>query len=277
MFAASHTEARPHDTRATYHAGVAKLTAITRKVSPALARCELTHLDREPIDVARASTQHDAYERRLESLGCRVVSLPAEPELPDSVFVEDVAIVVDELAVVTRPGAASRRPETASVARALATHRPLAEIAAPGTLDGGDVLRLGLRLLVGESGRSSDAGIEQLATLLRPHGYSVEAIGVHGCLHLKSAVTQVAPDAVLVNPAWVDRAAFAGWRVIEVDPNEAYAANALLIGDTAIYPTAFPRTAARLERAGIRLVMVDLSELAKAEGAVTCCSVILAG
>ena len=251
------------------------ILAITRAVSSALARCELTHLAREPIDVARARAQHAAYERALAALGCRVVSLPAEPDLPDSVFVEDTAVVVDELAVITRPGAASRRPETAAVARERANDRPLAEIVAPGTLDGGDVLRLGRRVLVGRSGRSNDAGIAQLAALLHPHGYTVEGLPVSCCLHLKSAVTQVAPDAVLLNPAWVDPAVFAGWRAIEVDPSEPYAANALLIGDAAIYPLAFPRTASRIERAGVHLVTLDVSELAKAEGAVTCCSIVL--
>ncbi len=249
--------------------------AITRKVSPAITRCELTHLQREPIDVALAARQHNAYERCLAELGCRVVSLPAEPELPDSVFVEDTAIVVDELAVVTRPGAESRRGETPAVARVLAEHRPVAAIEAPGTLDGGDVLRLGRRLFVGLSGRSNRAGIEQLHTLLSSHGYTVEALPFTGCLHLKSAVTQVAADAVLLNPAWVDPPAFGGFRRIEVDPAEAYAANALLVGDAVIYPVSFPRTAGRLERAGVRLVTVNVSELAKAEGAVTCCSLIL--
>lgn len=249
--------------------------AITRKVSPAITRCELTHLQREPIDVALAAEQHAAYERRLAELGCRVVSLPAEPELPDSVFVEDAAIVVDELAVVTRPGAESRRGEIPAVARVLAEHRPVAAIEAPGTLDGGDVLHLGRRLLIGLSGRSNRAGIEQLRTLLSSDGYSVEALPFTGCLHLKSAVTQVAPDAVLLNPEWVDPAAFDGFRRIEIDPAEAYAANALLVGDAVIYPAAFPRTAGRLERAGVRLVTVNVSELAKAEGAVTYCSLIL--
>jgi dimethylargininase len=252
------------------------MAAITRGVSPALALCELTHLARAPIDVERAAAQHAGYERLIESLGCRVVSLPGAPDMPDCVFVEDTAVVVDELAVITRPGAPSRRRETAAVAAALARFRPLAEIAAPGTLDGGDVLRLGRRVVVGRSGRSNDAGIAQLAALLRPHGYTVEGVPVDGCLHLKSAVTQAAPDLVLLNPAWVDRAAFAGWRVIEVDPAEPYAANVLLIGGDAVYPGAFPRTAARLAAAGVRLATLDLSELAKAEGAVTCCSLILA-
>ena len=251
------------------------LTAITRKVSPAITRCELTHLPRKPIDVALAAQQHEEYERSLSDLGCRVVSLPAEPDLPDSVFVEDTAVLVDELAVVTRPGAESRRVETASVARVLAEYRPIAAIQAPGTLDGGDVLRVGRRVFVALSARSNREGIEQLRALLSPFGYAVEALAVSGCLHLKSAVTQVAPDAVLLNRAWVDPAGFDGLRCIGIDPAEPYAANALLVGEAVIYPTAFSRTAARLERAGIRLVSVDVSELAKAEGAVTCCSLIL--
>ena len=251
------------------------LTAITRQVGPDIASCELTHLARVPIDVARAATQHRAYESCLRELGCTVVSLPVEPGLGDAVFVEDTAVVVDELAVVTRPGAASRRPETASIARALAPYRPLAAIRAPGVLDGGDVLRLGRRVLVGASSRSDPEGIGQLRALLAPHGYTVEAVPVAGCLHLKSAVTQVAPDTVLLNPSWVDPAAFAGLARIEVDPAEPYAANALLLGEVAVYPEAFPRTAARLARAGVALRLVDVSELAKAEGAVTCCSILV--
>jgi dimethylargininase len=242
--------------------------AITRPVSPAINRCELTHLHREPIDLGRAIEQHEAYERCLEELGCRVVRVPVGPELADSVFVEDTAVVVDKLAVMTRPGAASRRAETASVARALE---------APGTLDGGDVLRVGRRLFVGQTGRSSAEGIAQLRVLLAPHGYTVEAVPVTGCLHLKSAVTQVATDAVLVNPQWVDPSAFRPSRAIEVDPGEPSAANTLMLGGTVVAASAYPRTAARLEALGLRVVRLDMSELAKAEGALTCCCLLLAG
>ncbi len=163
------------------------------------------------------------------------------------------------------------------MARALAAYRPLAAIEPPGTLDGGDVLRLGRRVFVGLSGRTNTAGFEQLRRLLAPHDYEVEPVRTSGCLHLKSAVTQVTADGVLLNPAWLEPGAFAGLERIEVDPAEPAAANALLVGGTVIYPTAFPRTAARLERAGVRLERVDASELAKAEGGVTCCSLILAG
>jgi dimethylargininase len=249
--------------------------AITRKVSPAIARCELTHLEREPIDAGRAAAQHDEYEACLAGLGCELRRLPAEPDLPDSVFVEDCAVVLDEVAVITRPGAASRRPETASIAAALKPHRPLIQVREPATLDGGDVLVLGRTVYVGRSSRSDAAGIEQLAQLLAPFDYEVRSLPLRGCLHLKSAVTSVAPDAVLLNPAHVDGAAFGSMRRVEVDPAEPAGANALLVGETVIYPLAFPRTRERLESLGIRVVGVDVAELAKAEGAVTCCSLIL--
>lgn len=249
--------------------------AVTRDVSTGIGRCELTHLARQPIDVDLARAQHHGYEAALADLGCEVHSLPAAPDLPDSVFVEDVAVVVDEVAIITRPGAPSRRPEVATVAEALKPYRKLIEIEAPGTLDGGDVLRTGKRVLVGISGRSTLDAIGQMRAALAPFGYTVEGVPVTGCLHLKSAVTQVAADAVLVNPAWVDVARFDGMDVIAVDPAEPYAANALLIGERIIYPAAYPRTRALLEQRGIDVWAVDVSELLKAEGAVTCCSLIV--
>ena len=192
-------------------------------------------------------------------------------------FVEDTCVVVDELAIITRPGAESRRPETAGVAEAVARHRALRHIEPPGTLDGGDVLRIGRTLFVGRSLRTNDEGIEQLRRILDPLGYQVHAVALHGCLHLKSAVTQVGPRTILVNPAWIDMDAFAGYEQIEVDPAEPFAANALLIGDRAIHPAGYSRTRARLESRGVGVVSVDVSELAKAEGGVTCCSIVLAG
>jgi len=251
------------------------LIAITRGVSAGIGACELTHLQRQPIDLDRARAQHRAYEEALERAGCRVESLPALDDLPDSVFVEDVAVVLDEIAVVTRPGAESRRPETSHIAPVLANHRRVTFIQPPGTLDGGDVLRLGRRIFVGQSGRSNESGIEQLRAVVWPYGYTVTAVPVTGCLHLKSAITEAAPGVVLVNPAWVDAAVCGGVSVIEVDPSEPYAANGLLVGGRLIYPVSFPRTAARLENAGIVTEPVDVSELQKAEGAVTCCSLVL--
>lgn len=249
--------------------------AITREVSRAIAACELTHLARAPIDVGRARAQHEAYCAALAELGCEVRRLPEEPALADSVFVEDTALALDGLCVLMRPGAASRRPEVDSVAGALAGLRPLARLAGPGTVDGGDVLVLGREVHVGLSTRSTRAGIDELARLLAPHDYRVRATEVHGCLHLKSAATALGEDTVLVNPAWLDPRALGEHRVLEVDPGEPFAANALRVGAGVIHAAAFPRTRARLEAAGFRVVPVPADELAKAEGGVTCCSLIL--
>ncbi|WP_242512244.1 dimethylarginine dimethylaminohydrolase family protein [Pseudolysobacter antarcticus] len=256
--------------------------AITREVSTALAHCELSFVSRAPIDLILAIAQHRAYLCALESLGCVVISMPAQDDLADSVFVEDVAVVLDEIAIMTRPGAASRRAEVASVAKVLARYRTVLEIVAPGTLDGGDVLRLGCDIYVGESARSNAAGIAQLRELCAPFGYRVHGVITQDCLHLKSAVTQVADDTLLINPAWLDQTRgdivlFAGWKMIDVDPAEQHAANALLVGDGLIYPACFPHTRQRLQDAGIAVTSVDVSELQKAEGAVTCCSIVFAG
>lgn len=251
------------------------LHALTREVSRSLADCEITHIARQPIDVATARRQHEAYERALERAGCAVERLAEEPALADSVFVEDTALVLDEVAVMLRPGAKSRRPEVESVAAALARHRELARMEGPGTIDGGDLLRLGRTIYVGLSTRSDRHGIAELGRLVAPYGYRVDGVKLSGCLHLKSAATEVDDRTILVNPEWVDAAAFDGRGAIEIDGSEPHAANALRIGDHLIYPSTFPRTAAKLERAGFALETVDLSELAKAEGAVTCCSLII--
>ena len=250
-------------------------TAITREVSPALADCQLSFVARDAIDVDRAREQHAAYRAALEALCCEVLELPADQAYPDCVFVEDVALAFDEVAIATRPGAESRRDEGDAVLEVLGGIRPVLRIEAPGTLDGGDVLRIGKRVFVGASARSNESGHAQLRELLAPHGYTVESVAIRDCLHLKSAVTQVGENAVLINPAWVDVAPFAGYACIEVDPAEQHAANALRVGDALVYPDCFPRTLARLCEAGIAVTIVDVSELQKAEGAVTCCSILL--
>lgn len=248
--------------------------AITRGVSDAIAQCELTHLDRIPIDVARARAQHAQYEAALESLGFTLTRLPADPALPDCVFVEDTALVLDEVAVMTRPGAASRRPELAAIEAALAPYRPLLRLQAPAVLDGGDVLRVGRTLYVGQTPRTSAEGTSALAALLAPHGYRVVPVAVSGCLHLKTGVSQVAADTLLIHRGWVDPDAFPGLRLIDVDPAEPTGGNSLISGGTVLYPEAYPRTRDRLEKAGIRVMTVPADELAKAEGGLTCCSLL---
>jgi len=250
------------------------LTAVTRAVSPAIVHCELTFVPRQPIDLAKARDQHRAYEQLLEKLGTRVISLPAEPALPDSMFVEDPAIVLDELAVILPLGTKSRQPEAESLAKALSPFRKLTCITAPGMMEGGDVLRIDRTLFVGVTTRTNAEGIRQLSTLLAPHHYKVVAVPVTGCLHLKSAVTFLSRNTLLANRAWFDPAPFASYNRIDVDPTEPHAANALALGSTVIFPASFTRTRAKIEAAGFHVTPLDISELQKAESGLTCSSLI---
>jgi dimethylargininase len=250
------------------------LVALTRDISPAIAHCELTHRAREPIDLELARTQHAAYEQCLREAGCRVERLAAANDMADSVFIEDVAIVVNEIAIVTRPGAVSRRRETAAVAEALGQYRRLHHMMPPATADGGDVLLAGHRVFIGRSSRTNQAGIDDIRRVLAPYGYDVTPVEVHGCLHLKSAVTAIGEDLLLINPAWLRVEPFAQFDRVTVDAAEPSAANAVRVADRIIYPTTFPRTLARMQERGLDVRTVAASEVAKAEGAVTCCSVI---
>ncbi|HET9319877.1 MAG TPA: arginine deiminase family protein [Bryobacteraceae bacterium] len=250
------------------------LTAITRAVSPGIVQCELTFLARQPIDLAKAEQQHRAYQNVLAKCGARVISLPAEPALPDSMFVEDPAIVFDELAIIFPLGTESRRPESASIAPALAKFRKLARVELPGQVEGGDLLRIDRKLFAGLSTRTNAEGIRQLAAILAPYNYEVVAVPVTGCLHLKSAVTYIGRNTLLANRAWFDPSPFAGFDWIDVASDEPHAANALSISDTVIFPASFPQTRARLEARGFPVTPLDISELQKAESGLTCSSLL---
>jgi dimethylargininase len=253
---------------------VSELIALTREVSPALARTELTHLPRTAIDLAKARAQHADYESAIASLGCSVRRLPAGPEMADSLFVEDTAVVFDEIGIITRPGAESRRGEITGVEEILKRHRLLGHITAPGTLDGGDVLVAGRSVFVGSSTRTNDAGIEQLRRLVEYFAYSLQTVDVRRCLHLKSAVTALSEEALLMNREWVQPDVFAGLDIVDVHPDEPWGANIVRVNGRLLYAAAFPRTRDLLERRGYGVRTVDVSEIAKAEGAVTCCSLI---
>ena len=250
------------------------LIAVTRPVSPSLADCELTHLERAPLDVARAVAQHGRYETLLRSLGATVVQVAAAPAFPDAVFIEDTAIVLDEVAVMTRPGALARRGESGPVAALLAGYRAVVAMEAPATLDGGDVVRVERTLYVGRSSRTNDEGIEQLRRLVQQYEYRVVPVQFSGCLHLKSAVTTVAERVLLMNPTCVAASAFADCESMPTHAREPAGANALRIASTLVYASQFPRTRELPERRGLRVESLDYSELAKAEGAVTCCSLV---
>ncbi len=251
-----------------------QLTAIAREVSPSINQCQLSFHARQPIDVARAIAQHQAYQDCLAELGIRIVSLPPEPKLPDAVFVEDSAVVVDELAIIPIMGAPSRRSETATVAKALSPYRSLKFLASPSTLDGGDVLLADRTVFVGVSRRTNREAISQLNDILGPHQYAVKPVEVRGCLHLKSACSWIGNNTLLVNRSWIDPGALDGFELVDVADEEPAAANALRIRDVVIIPASFPQTRALLEQRGFQIRTVDLTELQKAEAGVTCCSLI---
>lgn len=250
------------------------LTAIIREVSSSINDCELSFHARQPIDVVKATVQHKAYQDCLADLGVLMVSLPAEPGLPDAVFVEDPAVVVDEVAVISIMGAPSRRPEARSLANALSRYRPLKFLVEPATLDGGDVLRVGRSVFVGLSRRTNRDSIAQLSDLLRTYDYRVQAVEVRGCLHLKSACSYIGNDTILVNRSWIDAERLRGFDLLDVPGEEPAAANALLLNDVVIMPASFPKTRALLEQRGFRVRAIDVSELQKAEAGVTCTSLI---
>jgi len=248
--------------------------AVLRGVSPAITRCELTYLERQPIDLERAIAQHAAYAALLRELGLEVIEIDADPDLPDCCFVEDVAVVLDGLAILTRPGAESRRGEISAVEEILARFRPLARVEAPATLEGGDVLRLGRTLFVGQSPRTNAAGIDQIRALAEPLGYRVVAVPVIGCLHLKSAVTALDDDHVLANTGWIDPMPLRGLGIVPVAPEEPGAANVVRVAGTVVAHPGFPRTLERVAAAGCDVRPLDVSEFLKAEAALTCKSLL---
>src|SRR6266478_9782970 len=224
----------------------------------------------------KARAQHHAYENALAELGARVISLPAEPELPDSMFVEDPALVLDELAVIFPLGTETRRREAASLAKAIGPFRKIETVNLPGTVEGGDILRVGTKLFVGLTARTNEEGVRQLRAIVQPHGYEVIAVPVTGCLHLKSAVTHLGRNVLLANRAWFDTTPLAGHEWIDVDPAEPHAANALELSGTVIFPASFPRTRVRIEARGFHVTPLDISELQKAESGLTCSSLLFA-
>ena len=252
--------------------------AYTRAVSPRLADCELTHLERLPIDPTRADRQHSAYEQALEQAGYEIIRLPELPDHPDGAFVEDTALLLDGHAIILRPGAASRAPETHSTAVGLADHFELHRVN-DGHVDGGDVLRTDQTLYVGLSTRTDAAGIAALADIVRPLGFKVVQAELKDCLHLKTGATLAGPDrtgspVLLYNAASVDPAQFTGVEPMAVDSLEPAAANCLRVGDRLILPFGNPRTAQRVRDQGFHVVEVDVTELQKAEAGVTCMSLI---
>ena len=250
------------------------LTAITRRVSPCIGKCELTYLTRRRIDIGKARQQQQAYERVLSDLGLHVISLPAEEELPDAVFVEDTAVITDEVAVVTTMGCAARRREVDSISPLLEKYRRVQSINGAGVLEGGDVVQVGRTLFVGVSTRTNENGIAQLREIVTPYDYEVRPVEVKGCLHLSTGCGFIGQNTILANPSWVDLSPFEGFEIIKVSPDEPWGANARRLADHVLISAASPQTAARVRERGFRVLTVDISEFEKAEGGLTCLTLI---
>lgn len=250
------------------------LSALTRGVSPTIGDCKLTFMDREQVDVAVATRQHEAYTQCLKQMGVRITPLPLLTEAPDAVFIQDTAVVVDEVAVVATMGVSCRAAEVESVAQVLSSHRPLRRLSPPATLEGGDVVRVGRTLYVGDSGRTNREGIKQLSEILAPYDYHVRPVGVSGCLHLSTGCSYLGNGLMVLNPVWVDADPFRQFEVLEVPETESWAANTIAVGDTVLMASAFERTCALVAEKGFQVVTTDISELQKAEGALTCMSLM---
>lgn len=236
---------------------------------------ERTFVGPVPIDFDRALAQHAAYVNALESCGCQILALPPLPDLPDATFVEDAAVVLDEVAILGSPGALSRRAEIAVMESAFGELRPLTRIERPATLEGGDVLRIGRTLWVGNSARTNAAGIAALEAIVRNLGYTVAAVSVRGALHLKTACTALPDGRLLVNPAWLDLAPLSEYQHIKIPRGEPFAANVLPVGNRVLCAAEHPQTIALLAAEGYDILPVEISEFAKAEGGVTCLSILL--
>lgn len=250
------------------------LAALTRGVSRAFNDCELTFKTYETIDVELARQQHKAYEDALRQIGANVISMAPLDRSPDSVFVEDTAVVLDEVLVPARMGVQSRAGEVFSVAEELAFCRHVLSLPPQGTLEGGDVIRAWKTLFVGLSKRTDQAGVDGLKAILEPRGYNVVGVKVRGALHLKSACSYLGRNMLLLNSSMVDTRVLRGYEILEVPSNEPAGANVLVVGETAIVPSAFPATQKLLRRMSFTVISVDVSEILKAEGGVTCCSIL---
>ncbi len=259
-----------------YYAVPVSTVALVRAVPASFAHALSAVPPEPPIDVARARAQHAAYVVALASIGLQVVPIAPDEACPDCCFIEDTAVFAAGVCVLTRPGAVSRRAEVEAVAAALAARCQVVRMEAPATLDGGDCLLLGQTIYVGRSERTNASGVARLREAFEPHGVSVVAVAMPpGVLHLKTVCSGLGDDAVLVAEDTLPDGTFGGVRVIRVPAAEAHAANVVVHGRAALVAADAPATAALVEAGGFRVVLVDTSELRKADGALTCLSILV--
>jgi dimethylargininase len=251
------------------------MIALIRPIPASFASALCAAAPDEPIDLERARTQHAAYVAALTDAGAETIALPVADALPDSCFVEDTAVVAAGVALITRPGAPSRQAETAATAEALRTRYELAFVREPATLDGGDCMRVGTTIFVGRSARTNDAGIARLTEVFAPRGIRVVAIELPaGVLHLKCVCAPLGDDRITLADDSIARDHFGDLHVVRVPAEESYAANVLAIGDRVLVSAGYPRTHEVLTRAGVRITPLATTEVRKADGALTCLSIL---
>ena len=239
-----------------------------------MEQCQRTYVARVPIDYVRAVRQHEEYCRTLRKCGADVRTMAINRDLPDCAFIEDTAVVLDEVAVLASMGTASRQTEPAGVELEVRKYREVHRVEAPATMEGGDVLRVGRKLLVGLSSRTNPAGVKALEAVVRRYGYNVVSVPVSRCLHLKTACTALPDQSLLVNLAWLDVGVLQGFDLVTVPKAEPWAANVALVGTSVCVAADHVRTADIIRERGFHVEIIDLSEFAKAEGGVSCLSLL---
>lgn len=248
--------------------------AIVRDVPDSFQKCLTSFHTKVQIDVALAKHQHQQYCNTLSSLGLKLIRIEADDTLPDCCFTEDTAIVVDDFAVITIPGAPGRILETIEIEKILSPLKTIVHITNPGTIDGGDVLKIGKKIFIGNSARTNVEGISQVDTIVKPLGYEVIPVKIQDTLHLKSVCTYLGGGCILLAEGYLDDKIFSEYDKVVVPKEEEYCANCLVVKGNVLIPKGFPKTKGLIEMKGYRVVELDMSEIEKAEGALTCLSVI---
>jgi dimethylargininase len=233
-----------------------------------------TFHDKQKIDVALAKQQHQQYSRTLSSLGIKLIRIEADDTLPDCCFTEDTVIVFDDYAIITIPGATSRIPETIEIEKTLSPLKTIVHIKKPGTIDGGDVLKIGKIFFIGNSARTNEEGIRQVASVIKHKGYQVIPVKIWNTLHLKSVCTYLGNGCIILAEGYLDEKVFSEYDKIIVPKEEEYSANCLVVNGSVLIPKGFPKTKKLIENKGFPIIELEMSEIEKAEGALTCLSVI---
>jgi dimethylargininase len=248
--------------------------AIVRNIPNSFPQCITAFSGKSPIDVILAQQQHELYCKTLVELGLKLVRIEADNSLPDCCFTEDAAIVTDVLGIISLPGTESRHAEIIEMEKALTSFKKIRHIAAPATIEGGDVLKIGKKLFIGNSARTNDEGIKQVANMVSELGYEVIPVKIRNTLHLKTVCTYLGNNCIIYADGHFDENIFAEYDKIIVPATESYCANTLVVNGKVLIPKGFPLTRSLIEKKGFSVIELDMSEIEKADGALTCLSVI---